>query len=173
MGVSGMDTEDDFRQFVAARQRALMRTAWLLTGDWGKAEDLVQTALVRAWPHWKRAAGEGTPEAYVRRIMINKALDWRRRLWRGEVPTEILPDVGAAVQQDLDTRQVLVNALRRLPPRQRAVLVLRFFDDLSEAATAAAMGCSVGTVKSTTSRALTALRQQPQLADLQLERSAR
>ena len=82
-----MDPEEDFREFVVARQRALLRTAWLLTDDWGKAEDLVQTALVRSWPHWSRIAAAGTPEAYVRRVMVNKALDWRQRRWHGEVAT--------------------------------------------------------------------------------------
>ena len=72
-----MDREDDFRQYVAARQRALLRTAWLLTGDWGAAEDLVQTALVRAWPHWGRIGGGRGADAYVLKIMVNTSTGWR------------------------------------------------------------------------------------------------
>lgn len=168
---SCMDVEEDFRHFVVARQRSLLRTAWLLTGDWGKAEDLVQTALVRAWPRWGRVAAAGTPEAYVRRIMMNKAVDWRSRRWHGEVPTEVLPELHS-IGPDLDVRCALLDALRRLPPRQRAVVVLRYFDDVSEADTALVLGCSVGTVKSTASRALAALRRQPGLTELRLEGSA-
>lgn len=166
-----MDAEDDFRQFVVTRQRLLLRTAWLLTGDWQGAEDLVQTALVRAWPHWRRVGGGPGADAYVRKIMVNTSLDWRRRRWHGEIPTERLPDHAAPGSPDADVQQVLLAALRDLPPRQRAVVVLRFFDDLTEAGTAAALGCSVGTVKSQTFKALAALRRHPRLADLELEGS--
>lgn len=169
---AAVDSEEDFRQFVVGRQRALLRTAWLLTGDWGKAEDLVQTALVRSWPHWSRIAAAGSPEAYVRRVMLNKALDWRGRRWRGEISTEVLPEPRPMEGADLDVRRVLLQALRRLPPRQRAVVVLRYFDDLTEADTAQILGCSIGTVKSTASRALVSLRQQPGLTELQMEGSA-
>jgi RNA polymerase sigma-70 factor (ECF subfamily) len=167
-----MDHESDFRQYVAVRQRALLRTAWLLTGDWGAAEDLVQTALVRAWPHWRRIGGGQGADAYVRRIMVNTAVDWRSRRWRGEVPTEQLPESPATSASATELHLVLVQALRGLPPRQRATVVLRYFDDLTEAATAEAMGCSVGTVKSQTSRALAALRRHPGLSDLELQGSA-
>ena len=167
-----MDAAEDFRRFVEHRQRSLLRTAWLLTGDWHTAEDLVQTALVRAWPHWERVARGGGADAYVRRVMVNKSLDWRRRRWRGEVPTEVLPDRSGAVGPDVDVRHVLLRAVGSLPPRQRAVLVLRYLDDVSEADTAAAMGCSVGTVKSQAAKALAALRRHPGLAAIQLQGSA-
>jgi RNA polymerase sigma-70 factor (sigma-E family) len=167
-----VDAAEDFRRYVVGRQRSLLRTAWLLTGDWASAEDLVQTALVRAWPHWARiATGEGA-DAYVRRIMINKSIDWRRRRWQGEVPTQVLPEPMTGGGVDLELQQTLVLAVRSLPLRQRAAIVLRYFDDLSEIETAAAMGCAVGTVKSQTSKALASLRRHPALADLQLQESA-
>jgi RNA polymerase sigma-70 factor (sigma-E family) len=169
-----VDTAEDFRLYVAARQRALLRTAWLLTGDWATAEDLVQTALIRAWPHWGRLQNEAGADGYVRRIMVNKSLDWRNRRWTGEVPTGMLPeretvDSGDAAAAHL----VLLSAIRTLPPRQRAVIALRYLDDLSEAETAAAMGCSIGTVKSQASKALASLRRHPDLIDLQVEEGAR
>ncbi|WP_407344267.1 SigE family RNA polymerase sigma factor [Pengzhenrongella phosphoraccumulans] len=167
-----MDPAEDFRGFVVDRQRALLRTAWLLTGNWSAAEDLVQAALIRAWPHWERVGGGVAAYAYVRQVMVNLSIDWRHRRWRGEVPTEHLPDVMRAAGTDLDLQQVLVGAVRALPPRQRAVVVLRYFDDLSEIDTAAAMGCTVGTVKSQTSKALATLRGKPDLVDLQLLGSA-
>ncbi|MDX6255773.1 MAG: hypothetical protein QOJ11_2107 [Frankiales bacterium] len=164
---------EDFRRFVAARQRALLRTAWFLTGDWGAAEDVVQLALVRAWPHWSRVAATEGGEAYVRRIIVNKPIDWRCRQSSVEVPTPTLPETAnRADGPDVDLKRMLVAAVRALPPRQRAVVVLRYFDDLTEAQTAAAMGCSVGTVKSQASKALASLRREPLLADLELEESA-
>ena len=171
-----MDREDDFRQYVAGRQRALLRTAWLLTGDWGAAEDLVQTALVRAWPHWGRIGGGRGADSYVRRIMVNTATDWRSRRWRGEIPTEQLPESPARAQSDagdaVDLQGALLAAVRALPPRQRAVVVLRYFEDLSEVSTAEILGCSPGTVKSQASRAIATLRRDPALADLDLQGSA-
>ena len=171
-----MDREDDFRQYVAGRQRALLRTAWLLTGDWGAAEDLVQTALVRAWPHWGRIGGGHGADAYVRKIMVNTSTDWRSRRWHGEVPTADLAEVGGQAAGDSGDAAALQHALlvavRALPPRQRAVVVLRYFEDLSEASTAEILGCSVGTVKSQASRALATLRRSPALADLDLQGSA-
>lgn len=169
-----MDPEDDFRQYVAGRQRALLRTAWLLTGDWGAAEDLVQTALVKAWPHWGRIGGGRGADAYVRRIMVNTSTDWRSRRWRGELPTGDLPEPPQprAEGDDVAVQQALLAAVRGLPPRQRAVVVLRYFEDLSEASTAEILGCSAGTVKSQASRALATLRRMPGLAGLDLQGSA-
>lgn len=167
-----VDSAEDFRRFVAARQRALLRTAWLLTGDWATAEDLVQTALMRAWPHWGRISADHRADAYVRRIMVNKSLDWRARRWNAEVPTAVLPEPLVDGGAGPEAHHVLLAAVRGLPPRQRATIVLRYFDDLSEADTAAAMGCSVGTVKSRSAKALATLRRQPDLADLQLQESA-
>ncbi|CRK60951.1 putative RNA polymerase sigma factor [Alloactinosynnema sp. L-07] len=154
-----MDGEGKFRQFVAARQDALLRTACLLSGDWASAEDLVQTTLTKTYLAWGRITDHEAADAYVRRVMVNTATSLWRRKWRDERPTEVLPEV---VQPDFTDRMALSQDLwaevRKLPARQRAVLVLRFHDDLSEAATAAALGVSVGTVKSQTSRALGALR---------------
>ncbi len=146
-----------FEEYVAARGAALWRSAWLLTGDRHRAEDLVQTALMKCWRRWDRI-GEGGVEAYVRRTMVTTYTDWWRRRWNGELPTAELPET-PDTDRDPGVRQDVVNALARLPRGQRAVVVLRYFDDLSEAQTAAALGISVGTVKSQTSRALRTLRE--------------
>jgi len=136
--------ELDFEEFVAARSAALLRTAYLLTGNHQDAEDLVQTALLRAVPRWGRLRD---PEPYVRRILLHESVSrWRRRRWR-ETSTESLPELPAA-GADVDGRLVLRQALARLAPRQRAVIVLRYFDDLTESQTADLLGISVGTVKS-------------------------
>jgi RNA polymerase sigma-70 factor (sigma-E family) len=156
-----------FVDFVVARGFALHRTAVLLTRQEQSAEDLVQIALAKAWRSWSRI--DGNHEAYVRAIMVNEfASAWRRR-WRGEVPTADLPEQPLKDQDDLgddvSTRQAVMAALATLPPRQRAVVVLRFFHDYTEAATAEAMGTSVGTVKSQTSKALASLRVSPKLRE--------
>ncbi|WP_309222749.1 SigE family RNA polymerase sigma factor [Micromonospora sp. CP22] len=151
--------EEEFRDFVAARSGALLRTAYLLTGDWGTAEDLVQTALTKTYLAWKRLGGIEAIEPYARRVMVNTSTSWWRRRWHGERPTEVLPEHAAVdeIDQQLD-RDVLWRHLRALPARQRAVLVLRFYEDMSEAQTAALLEISPGTVKSQTSRALATLR---------------
>ena len=164
-----MDAEaEGFAQFVEARQRALQRTAWLLTGDWAAAEDLVQTALVRSWPRWERIRRRDDPEVYVRRAMLNTWASWRRRRWWGERPSEAVPDAPAAgdVAAEVTVRVAVQSALRSLTARQRAVLVLRIFDDLPEAQVAHVLGCAVGTVKSTMAQAAARLREDPQLAGL-------
>lgn len=161
-----MDAHQQFDEFVRGRGPALHRTAYLLTGDWALAEDLVQTALARSWPAWRRIRHED-PEGYVRRVLVNTQISWWRRKWRGEVPTEVLPDrAGNSEPGGLHERPALRAALLRLPPRQRAVVVLRFHEDLSEAATAELLGISTGTVKSTASKALAALRADGALAEL-------
>ena len=147
-----------FDAFVVARGPSLWRTAWLLTGDRHRAEDLVQTALAKAWPHFDRADNF---EAYVRRVMVNTYTAWWRRRWNQEVPH---PDAGGAeVHDDPPADPDLMAALGRLPRAQRTVLVLRYFDGLSEREAADQMGIAVGTVKSHTSRALAALRTPPLL----------
>ncbi len=150
-----MDRRESFEGFVAARSGPLLRTAYLLTQDRQLAEDLLQTSLAKAWSSWSRI--HRSPEAYVRRILVNTYSTWWRRRWNGESPTEDLPEV---VHHDRDTSAMseLRVALARLPKRQRAVIVLRFFEDLSESETARMMQCSVGTVKSQTSKALAKLR---------------
>ncbi|MGS2619743.1 SigE family RNA polymerase sigma factor, partial [Micromonospora sp. LZ34] len=151
--------EEEFRDFVAARSGALLRTAYLLTGDWATAEDLVQTALTKTYLAWKRLGGIEAIEPYARRVMVNTSTSWWRRRWHGERPTEVLPERAGVdeIEQQLD-RDLLWRHLRALPARQRAVLVLRFYEDMSEAQTAALLEISPGTVKSQTSRALNTLR---------------
>ncbi|MEV4658357.1 SigE family RNA polymerase sigma factor [Micromonospora sp. NPDC049301] len=159
-----MITPEGFDEFVATRSPRLLRTAFLLTRDWALAEDLLQTALARAWEAWRRI--EGDPEPYVRRIIVNANASWWRRRWRGEVPTADLPEVAAEADRysGLDDRDRLWRALGRLPRRQRAVLVLRYFEDLSDAEVAEVLRCSVGTVKSQASRAVAKLRLDETLA---------
>jgi RNA polymerase sigma-70 factor (sigma-E family) len=159
---------DGFREFVQARSSALLRSGWLLTGDWPSAEDLVQTALAAAWPRWAALRRQDAPELYVRKIMVNTFLRWRQRRWNGEIATGYVPDYqayGDAFAQ-IDARQALLAALDRLPARQRAVVVLRYFADQTESQTAEAMGCSVGTVKAHAAKALARLRDAPGLAEL-------
>jgi RNA polymerase sigma-70 factor (sigma-E family) len=151
----------DFESFVAARGDALWRSAWLLTGDHQLAEDLVQTALAKSWRAWSRV-GPDSFEAYVRRVLFTTYISWWRRKWRGERPTEVLPEAPTATV-DTDARNDLVAALAQLPRGQKAVVVLRYFEDLSEQQTADVLGISAGTVKSQCSRALTALRSSPHL----------
>jgi RNA polymerase sigma-70 factor (sigma-E family) len=146
-----------YEEFVAARSSRLLRVAYLLTRDWSLAEDLLQTALMKAWFAWSRLDGE--PEAYVRKIIATTFTSWRRRRWTGEVSHAEMPERAVCDRMDaVDDRFGLWPALGRLPKRQRAVLVLRFFSDLTEAQTADALGVSVGTVKSQTSKALAKLR---------------
>jgi RNA polymerase sigma-70 factor (sigma-E family) len=159
--------EDEFREFVAARSPALLRTAYLLTGDWATAEDLLQTALTKIFLAWKRLGEIEAVEPYARRVLVNTSISWWRRRWHGERPTEVLPERAAPdrVDEQLE-RDALWRHVKALPARQRAVLVLRFYEDLSEAQTAATLNISTGTVKSQTSRALNTLRQR--LGDEQL-----
>lgn len=141
-----------FEEFVSGRWPALVRTAYLLTGHRHDAEDLLQTALERAAVRWERL---DDAEAYVRRVLYTQAVSrWR---WRRRRPPEVLTDQvpqTARSEPDRETRMVLDLALARLTPKQRAVLVLRFYEDLSESQTAEVLGCSVGTVKSQTRHAL-------------------
>lgn len=155
-------TLESFDAFVAARSRALLRTAYLLTRDHALAEDLVQTALAKAWFHWSRIRTDD-PEPYVRRILVTTYSSWWRRRWTGEIPTDELPESPAPAGED---RVDLWDALGRLPRRQRAVVVLRFYEDLTEAETARLMGCAVGTVKSQAAKALAKLRLDPALASV-------
>lgn len=145
-----------FEEFVAARRQALLRTAYLLTGSHEDAEDLVQVALVKAVPHWARIADH--PEPYVRKVLARESVSrWRRRRWR-ELTTDTLPDRVAAPGPDHGDRLALREALALLAPGQRAVIVLRYFDDLTERQTAEALGIGVGTVKSQARDALARLR---------------
>lgn len=150
-----------FDDFVATRGAVLWRSAWLLTGDNHLAEDLVQSALAKAWPKWDRV---DEFEAYVRRVMFTTYVSWWRRKWNGELPTGDLPEP-TAHDGDPAAQRDLVVALTKLPRGQRAVIVLRYFEDLTERQTAEVLGCSVGTVKSQASRALAALRISSDLND--------
>lgn len=152
------DVGPDFTSWVLARRGSLLRTAWLLTLEDGGAEDLVQTALLRCWPRWPRVRKMADIYGYVRKVMTNSYLSDRRRRWSSEVPTDSLADSPAVPSDHLDDRAQLVASLGRLPRGQRAVVVLRFAEDLSVDQAAALLGCSAGTVKSQTSRALAALR---------------
>jgi RNA polymerase sigma-70 factor (sigma-E family) len=146
-----------YDEFVVTRSPRLLRVAYLLTRDWGEAEDLLQTALMKAWFAWPRL--DDAPEAYVRKIIATTFVSWRRRLWTREVSHGDLPDAAIADgTATVDERSRLWPALGRLPSRQRAVLVLRFFEDMTEAQVAETLGCSIGTVKSQTSKALAKLR---------------
>jgi RNA polymerase sigma-70 factor (sigma-E family) len=160
--------EAAFEAFVAARSDALLRTAVLLTRDRGHAEDLLQTALAKSWRHWKRVNRDGTGEAYVRRVMYTTFAGWWRRRWRAEEPSAEPVDRAdhTDAYRGVDERTTLVRALAQLPAGQRAVVVLRFFEDRTEAETAHLLSCSVGTVKSQTARALARLRTSPILTAL-------
>ncbi|MBA2574091.1 MAG: SigE family RNA polymerase sigma factor [Nocardioidaceae bacterium] len=155
---------DSFARFVRARSPALSRTAFLLTGDHHRSEDLLQAALFKAARAWSRI--EDNPEAYVRRILYNENISW----WRQRRLTEV--SLSAAAERgmpdaDIDSRLALMQALAKLTAKQRKVLVLRFFEDLTEAQTASVLGIGVGTVKSTTRQALARLRQvAPELQEL-------
>ena len=151
-----MARDDAFTAFVVARGPALRRTAFLMTGDWHEAEDLTQTALAKLYLAWPRVHVEGA-EAYARRIIARAFIDARRRLWRREQPTEQLPDRAGPVDR-VDERLDLGHALSRLSPSHRAVLVLRFWEDMSVEQVADALSLSTGTVKSQTSRALDRVR---------------
>ena len=154
-------TDVEFEQFVSSRSRTLLRTAYLLCGgDHGAAEDLLQDVLERMYPRWRRIRGE--PEAYARAALANAAANrWRRKARRvREAPLDAAAYEGVAgPERAVTDRDLVVRALGTLPARTRAVLVLRFFDDLSEAQAATALGCSVGTVKSQTSRGIAKLRE--------------
>lgn len=159
--------EEAFTAFVVARTPALSRTAYLLTGSRQDAEDLVQLALFQAAKVWHRI--EHQPEPYVRRILYNENISrWRYRSRRpAEYSTPSVPEPSPAAAADVADRFVLEQALARLTPKQRTILVLRFYEDLSEAQTAAAAGIRLGTVKSQTRHALTRLRElAPELADM-------
>jgi RNA polymerase sigma-70 factor (sigma-E family) len=162
--------DDGFRQFVVTRLSRLSRVAYLLTGDHHAAEDLLQSALVKVGVHWRRVRAADDPDAYVRRVLYHEWVSaWRRRSRRAEHPVGEPPEAAAEgdVADDTVRRILLERALAKLTPKQRAVIVLRYFEDLSEVDTADALACSVGTVKSQTSHALGRLRTlAPELADL-------
>ena len=154
------EAEAEFRDFVALRSPALLRSAYLLVGgDWALAEDLLQAALIKTYLSWGRIRDPGARERYVRTVLATTATSWWRRRWNGERASGVLPETASRDRADaLDDRDALWTLVRALPARQRAVVVLRFYEDFSEADTALTLGLSIGTVKSHTARALAALR---------------
>jgi RNA polymerase sigma-70 factor (sigma-E family) len=151
--------EDGFDDYVRRHGQALSRSAFLLTGDRQLAEDLVQTSLAKLLSRWGRVVATGDPTPYVRTVIVRTAIAWRRRRWHGEVPTSPLPEPsGSGPDLTEERRDLLRMALLQVPARQRAALVLRFYEDLSVADTARAMGCSAGTVKSQTAKGLARMR---------------
>ena len=167
------ESDEQFREFMRGRWPAMMRLAYGLTGDLGHAEDVAQAAFARAYASWSRVARTGDPDAYVRRIVINENNSRFRRRRVAESLVDAVPEPSGPRAADtsdvLSDSEALLKALRRLGPRQRAVVVLRFWMDMSEAETAAALGCSVGTVKSQASRALAALRGSAELMEGELQ----
>lgn len=158
-----MDHNDEaaFADFVTREWSRLVRVGYLLTGDVGRAEDLVQQALVKVHRHWPRVYRDGSPYAYTRAAVANESTSW----WRRKRVDEHLGEIPAHADRDprdaysgVDNRDAVIGALHTLPPRMRAVIVLRFYDDLTEAETAEALGISAGSVKSQTSRGLARLR---------------
>lgn len=149
--------EADFSEFVHASWPSLYRTAYLMLGDHALAEDLVQTSLAKTFASWRQVRELSAAPAYARKVLVNTASSWfRAKGWRNELPTTSLPEQAYDVESA--DRPTIIEALRQLPPRQRAVIVLRYYEDLSVAETAAALGCAHGTVKSQTSDAFAKLR---------------
>jgi RNA polymerase sigma-70 factor (sigma-E family) len=150
-------SDEEYTEFVHAAWPALYRTAYLMLGDRGLAEDLVQTALAKTYASWGKVRDLSAARAYARTTLVNTATSWfRKKSWRNERPTEHLSE--PTYDEDPSVRPALMEALAALPQGQRAAVVLRFYDDLSVAETARALGCAEGTVKSQTSDALAALR---------------
>ncbi|HTZ93931.1 MAG TPA: SigE family RNA polymerase sigma factor [Streptosporangiaceae bacterium] len=151
----------DFSTFVAASARRLLRSAYLITGSLPEAEDLLQTALEKAYRRWPSIRQKDIPEAYVRKVLVTAAIDAGRRRKPASAPLDedILPGAPDPAVEGVPGRAALLSCVRELPAGQRAVLVLRYFDDLTEADTARMLGCSVGTVKSQHARAMARLRE--------------
>jgi RNA polymerase sigma-70 factor (sigma-E family) len=157
------DDEADFREFVTLRWSSLVTTAYLITTDRGIAEDCVQEAMARVHRHWRSVRRDGKPAAYARQAVVNAALSWRRRRRIREVPLTPADQATRSAAEPVDQRvqgvdPTLLAALRSLPPQMRAAVALRYLEDRSEAETAVLLGCSVGTVKSSTSRGVARLR---------------
>jgi len=160
--VAGADQE--FDAYFRARRDAVRRTAYLLCGDWHRADDHAQAAFVALHRHWRRIRDRDALDAWMRKTLVRTVVDESRRPWRRERSTEdpvvttAVADRAEGPADSIVTRHVLVDGLRVVPPRQRAVLVLRFLEGLDVAATAEVLGCSEGTVKSQTAHGLAALR---------------
>ncbi|MFG2905063.1 SigE family RNA polymerase sigma factor [Kitasatospora sp. NPDC048286] len=160
--------EPDFEAFAATRWRRLVRTAYLLTGDHHEAEDVVQATFAKVFRNWSRISRLDEPDAYVHRALVNNNLNRHRRRRVRQLLVPVLPDrastAGGGGHRDVEERSVLLQALAELPQRQRAVVVLRYWEDMSERQVADVLGCSPGNVKSQASRGLAKLRAHPALA---------
>jgi RNA polymerase sigma-70 factor (sigma-E family) len=168
------ESDEEFREFMRGRWPAMVRLAYGLTGDLGHAEDVAQSAFARTYASWARVVRTGDPDAYVRRIVINENRSRFRKRRVTENLVDAVPERPGQSAADttadgLSDSSALLNALRKLGPRQRAVIVLRYWMDMSEAETADALSCSVGTVKSQASRALAALRGSAELMEGELQ----
>ncbi|WP_078897001.1 SigE family RNA polymerase sigma factor [Streptomyces sp. XY431] len=156
-----------FEGFAATRWRRLVRTAYLLTGDYHEAEDVVQATLAKVFRSWSRISRLDEPDAYVHRALVNNNLSRHRRRRVRQLLVPVLPERAHSAgtgHRDVEERSVLLQALAELPPRQRAVVVLRYWEDMSEQQVAEVLGCSAGNVKSQASRGLAKLRGHPALA---------
>jgi RNA polymerase sigma-70 factor (sigma-E family) len=152
-------SEPDFREYVRTRTRALLRTAYILTGNLADAEDLVQSALAKTYVAWDRIADRGAIDGYVRRAIVNTHISWWRRRRLREYPTDEVPDQAVADHAtSSDLQETIRQAIDRLPQRMRAAIMLRYYDDMTEAEVAEVLGVSLGTVKSTVARAVAKLR---------------
>jgi RNA polymerase sigma-70 factor (sigma-E family) len=152
------ERDEAFAEYFAARSDAMRRTAYLLCGDWHRAEDLVQTAFTKLYLAWDRVSRHEVLDGYLRRTLIRTFLDERRRGWWRRERVSDVPMDGAQPADSPETRLVILQALTAVPPRQRAVLVLRYWEDLSVEETAGVLGCASGTVKSQAAKGLQALR---------------
>jgi RNA polymerase sigma-70 factor (sigma-E family) len=151
--------DPSFREYVATRSASLLRMAYLLTHNRADAEDLVQAALAKAYQAWDRIEDRGAVDGYVRRAMVNTHISWWRRRRVEEYPTDDIPEQAVADHAgDSELQDALRRAIERLPRRMRAAVVLRYYEDMSEAEIADVLGVSQGTVKSTVSRAVAKLR---------------
>lgn len=153
--------EQEFAEYFARRRDAVRRTAFMLCGDWHRADDLAQTAFVAVHRRWHKIRDRAALDSYVRKTLVRASIDESRRPWRREHTVETMPDEAGnegGLDERVATRETLLAALTKVPPRQRAVLVLRYFEGLDVRAAAKALGCTEGTVKSQTARGLVALR---------------
>jgi RNA polymerase sigma-70 factor (sigma-E family) len=150
--------EEQFHDFVAARMDRWRRSAFLLCRDWHTADDLVSVTVAKLFENWRKVSRADNPDAYAQRVLARSSLDARRRLWNRERPTEHLPDQGSTPEHRIEDQQSLAGLLDALGPRQRAVLVLRFYLDMSVEETADVLRISPGTVKSQSARGLITLR---------------
>lgn len=153
------ETDEEFTAYVGASAVRLRRMAYLLCGDWQRADDELQSALLKLYLAWHRVRERDSLDSFVRKILLRGLVDTHRRPWRREQAQAVLPEWGAAQPMPFEDRLAVREALAQVPPGQRAVLVLRFFEDCDVAETARLVGCSEGTVKSQTARGLARMRE--------------